>query len=173
MEQTSVSPFRNGQNGNSPRLDAMDEEMEDQEDEYEVSLPLRSDDSDNSQNSSPFRNETMDLDPIIVEGESDQLRQMRERKRTLSIKLKETVEAFRRMNSNNKMSGSSGENYSPPGKPPKLNCKMPSDDSAVDGMDSRRGSLSISTRAADARKDYIRQRRQTITGMKVSNITSI
>uniref|UniRef100_A0AC34QWK6 CBS domain-containing protein n=1 Tax=Panagrolaimus sp. JU765 TaxID=591449 RepID=A0AC34QWK6_9BILA len=163
MEQASLSPFLVRQcpnpNNNSPtRLHAMDEELED---DLEVSTPLRSDESDNSQQSSPVRSEQMEVDDEAVE--SEQLREMRERKRTLSIKLQETVEAFRRMNSNGKsMSSSSGDsNPSPPGRPPKMSCKMPSNDSAVDSSDSRR--TSISKNATDTRRDYVRQRRQTMT----------
>ncbi|KAE9554174.1 hypothetical protein FO519_002595 [Halicephalobus sp. NKZ332] len=167
MEQTSFL-VRMNQNNNSPRLDAMDEEVEDMQDirDLEVSLPLRSDDSDNSNQSSPLSKGLMEVDDdVIGENENEHLREIRERKRTLSIKLKETVEAFRRMNSNTKSissSSDSNQNQSPPGRAPRLTVKMPSNDSAVESLDSRRASVSNS--GVEARRDFIRQRRQTITG---------
>jgi len=178
MEQASMSSFlvRLNQNNNSPsRLDAMDEEVEDIQElddihgikdirDIEVSLPLRSDDSDNSNQSSPAGQLGMEIDDdVICENENEQIREMRERKRTLSIKLRETVEAFRRMNSNASSSDST-QNHSPPGKTPKIACKIPSTDSAVETSESHSRRDSLSTSVAESRREFFRQRRQTITG---------
>uniref|UniRef100_A0A7E4UWC3 CBS domain-containing protein n=1 Tax=Panagrellus redivivus TaxID=6233 RepID=A0A7E4UWC3_PANRE len=104
-------------------------------------------------------------DDIIIEGEDPQIREMRQRKRTLSIKLRETVEAFRRLNStsngrssNGWSSSSGGESgETPPTRPPKLAVKAPSQDSAVESDYTRRESI-------ESRREYMRSRRQTITG---------
>jgi 5'-AMP-activated protein kinase regulatory gamma subunit len=151
-------------------LDAMDEEVEDEE----IQLPLR--DEDNSEDYEYSRRyEPMDLDDeIIIECDNEHIREIRERKRTISMKLKETVEAFRRMNGMSHAGGSSSSSggdvsaYSP-NRNPKLSNKMSSTESGVEcngdlpppNNVSRRESLSVY--GAEVKRDNMRPRRQTIT----------
>ena len=151
-------------------LDAMDEEIEDEE----IQLPLRDDDCDVD-----YKNyEPMDYDYNDTECDDEKGRVIRERRRTISIKLKETVEAFRRMqsggfnnngrHSNGSTSSSSGGEISlSPNRNPKLSNKMSSTESGVESYNgepqgcSRRESLSVY--GAEAKREYMRPRRQTIT----------
>jgi CBS domain-containing protein len=149
-------------------LDAMDEEVEDEE----IQLPLRDEDNHIEYE---YPSQPMDLDDeIIIDCDNPKIQEIRHRKRTISMKLKETVEAFRRMNGmghyghgagGGSSSSSGGEisTTSPNHRNPKLSNKMSSTESGVecngdllpDG--SRRESLSVY--AAEARS---RPRRQTI-----------
>lgn len=149
-------------------LDAMDEEVEDEE----IQLPLRDEDNHDEYE---YPSQPMDLDDeIIIDCDNPKIQEIRHRKRTISMKLKETVEAFRRMNGmghyghgagGGSSSSSGGEisTTSPNHRNPKLSNKMSSTESGVecngdllpDG--SRRESLSVY--AAEARS---RPRRQTI-----------
>jgi 5'-AMP-activated protein kinase regulatory gamma subunit len=161
-KSTSHSPPMKG-------LDAMDEEVEDEE----IQLPLKDEDN-NEEYEYRSRYEPMDLDDeIIIECDNEHMREIRERKRTISMKLKETVEAFRRMNgmTHGGSSSSSGGDVSAysPNRNPKLSNKMSSTESGVEcngdlvppNNVSRRESLSVY--GAEAKREHMRPRRQTIT----------
>uniref|UniRef100_A0AC34FIH5 Uncharacterized protein n=1 Tax=Panagrolaimus sp. ES5 TaxID=591445 RepID=A0AC34FIH5_9BILA len=179
QQQQSSSSSGSGSGAQIPKLsppmkalDAMDEEVEDEE----IQLPLR-DEENNDEFDYPQRYEPMDLDDeIIIDCDNDHIREIRERKRTISMKLKETVEAFRRMNGMGAYGGSSSSSggeisTNSPHRNPKLSNKMSSTESGVECTAellppntnaSRRESLSVY--GAEARRmELMRPRRQTIT----------